>query len=64
LSKEKDGYEFPSSASGYVGGELARLPYFRPRCRAGAGHLERLASKPFTSTHPNLRSQTALNLCR
>ena len=47
-------------ASGYVGGELARLLLFHPEIELAQVTSERLAGKPFTSTHPNLRSHTAL----
>jgi N-acetyl-gamma-glutamyl-phosphate/LysW-gamma-L-alpha-aminoadipyl-6-phosphate reductase len=46
--------------SGYVGGELARLLLFHPDIELAQVTSERLAGKPFTSTHPNLRGQTAL----
>src|SRR3954468_6344919 len=47
-------------ASGYVGGELARLLLFHPDVELTQVTSERLAGKPFTSTHPNLRGHTAL----
>src|SRR5437763_13999269 len=47
-------------ASGYVGGELARLLLFHPDIELAQVTSERLAGKPFTSTHPNLRGHTAL----
>jgi N-acetyl-gamma-glutamyl-phosphate/LysW-gamma-L-alpha-aminoadipyl-6-phosphate reductase len=47
-------------ASGYVGGELARLLLFHPQVELAQVTSERLAGKPFTSTHPNLRGRTAL----
>lgn len=47
-------------ASGYVGGELARLLLFHPDVELAQVTSERLAGKPFTSTHPNLRGHTAL----
>jgi N-acetyl-gamma-glutamyl-phosphate/LysW-gamma-L-alpha-aminoadipyl-6-phosphate reductase len=47
-------------ASGYVGGELARLLLFHPEVELAQVTSERLAGKPFTSTHPNLRGHTAL----
>ena len=47
-------------ASGYVGGELARLLLFHPEVEVAQVTSERLAGKPFTSTHPNLRGRTAL----
>ena len=47
-------------ASGYVGGELARLLLFHPEVEVAQVTSERLAGKPFTSTHPNLRGRTGL----
>lgn len=47
-------------ASGYVGGELARLLLSHPEVELAQVTSERLAGKPFTSTHPNLRGHTAL----
>jgi N-acetyl-gamma-glutamyl-phosphate/LysW-gamma-L-alpha-aminoadipyl-6-phosphate reductase len=47
-------------ASGYVGGELARLLLFHPEVELAQVTSERLAGKPFVSTHPNLRGHTAL----
>jgi N-acetyl-gamma-glutamyl-phosphate/LysW-gamma-L-alpha-aminoadipyl-6-phosphate reductase len=47
-------------ASGYVGGELARLLLFHPEVELAQVTSERLAGKPFTSAHPNLRGRTAL----
>src|SRR5215475_9309635 len=47
-------------ASGYVGGELARLLLFHPEVELAQVTSERLAGKPFTTTHPNLRSHTSL----
>jgi N-acetyl-gamma-glutamyl-phosphate/LysW-gamma-L-alpha-aminoadipyl-6-phosphate reductase len=47
-------------ASGYVGGELARLLLFHPAVELAQVTSERLAGKPFASTHPNLRGHTAL----
>ena len=47
-------------ASGYVGGELARLLLFHPEVELVQVTSERLAGKPFTSAHPNLRGHTAL----
>jgi N-acetyl-gamma-glutamyl-phosphate/LysW-gamma-L-alpha-aminoadipyl-6-phosphate reductase len=46
-------------ASGYVGGELARLLLFHPGVELAQVTSERLAGKPFTSTHPNLRGVQA-----
>src|SRR5919206_2983756 len=42
-------------ASGYVGGELARLLLFHPAVELAQVTSERLAGKLFTTTHPNLR---------
>lgn len=42
-------------ASGYVGGELLRLLLFHPHVAVAQVTSERLAGKPATSTHPNLR---------
>jgi N-acetyl-gamma-glutamyl-phosphate/LysW-gamma-L-alpha-aminoadipyl-6-phosphate reductase len=47
-------------ASGYVGGELARLLLFHPEVDLAQVTSERLAGKPFTSAHPNLRGHIAL----
>src|SRR4051812_6944904 len=47
-------------ASGYVGGELARLLLFHPNVELAQVTSERLAGKPFASAHPNLRGQTTL----
>jgi N-acetyl-gamma-glutamyl-phosphate/LysW-gamma-L-alpha-aminoadipyl-6-phosphate reductase len=41
--------------SGYVGGELLRLLLFHPHVAVAQVTSERLAGKPATSTHPNLR---------
>lgn len=46
--------------SGYVGGELLRLLLFHPHVEVAQVTSERLAGKPVTSTHPNLRGQTQL----
>src|SRR3954463_1067491 len=48
-------------ASGYVGGELARLLLFHPDVELAQVTSERLAGKPFAGAHPNLRGQTALH---
>ncbi|MFN8570397.1 MAG: N-acetyl-gamma-glutamyl-phosphate reductase, partial [Kouleothrix sp.] len=47
-------------ASGYVGGELARLLLAHPAVELAQVTSERLAGKPFTSTHPNLRGHSTL----
>jgi len=47
-------------ASGYVGGELARLLLFHPEVELAQVTSERLAGKPLTTTHPNLRGRTTL----
>jgi N-acetyl-gamma-glutamyl-phosphate/LysW-gamma-L-alpha-aminoadipyl-6-phosphate reductase len=47
-------------ASGYVGGELARLLLAHPGVELAQVTSERLAGKPFTTTHPHLRGHTAL----
>src|SRR6185295_12563387 len=61
LSKGKDVVRVSIiGASGYVGGELARLLLFHPDVELAQVTSERLAGKPFISTHPNLRGQTAL----
>ena len=39
-------------ASGYVGGELARLLLFHPNVELAQVTSERLAGKPFSSAHP------------
>jgi N-acetyl-gamma-glutamyl-phosphate/LysW-gamma-L-alpha-aminoadipyl-6-phosphate reductase len=41
--------------SGYVGGELLRLLLFHPEVTVGQVTSERLAGKPVTASHPNLR---------
>ncbi len=41
--------------SGYVGGELLRLLLFHPHVEVAQVTSERLAGKPVTSAHPNLR---------
>ncbi|MDZ4719727.1 MAG: N-acetyl-gamma-glutamyl-phosphate reductase [Roseiflexaceae bacterium] len=41
--------------SGYVGGELLRLLLFHPHVEVAQVTSERLAGKPITTTHPNLR---------
>lgn len=41
--------------SGYVGGELLRLLLFHPEVELAQVTSERLAGKPVSSTHPNLR---------
>ncbi|HEX5691074.1 MAG TPA: N-acetyl-gamma-glutamyl-phosphate reductase [Roseiflexaceae bacterium] len=46
--------------SGYVGGELLRLLLLHPNVEVAQVTSERLAGKPVTSTHPNLRGRTAL----
>ena len=46
--------------SGYVGGELLRLLLAHPNVEVAQVTSERLAGKPVTSTHPNLRGHTAL----
>jgi N-acetyl-gamma-glutamyl-phosphate/LysW-gamma-L-alpha-aminoadipyl-6-phosphate reductase len=46
--------------SGYVGGELLRLLLQHPDVTVAQVTSERLAGKPITSTHPNLRGHTAL----
>jgi N-acetyl-gamma-glutamyl-phosphate/LysW-gamma-L-alpha-aminoadipyl-6-phosphate reductase len=43
--------------SGYVGGELLRLLLFHPHVQVAQVTSERLAGKPVTSTHPNLRGR-------
>jgi LysW-gamma-L-alpha-aminoadipyl-6-phosphate/LysW-L-glutamyl-5-phosphate reductase len=47
-------------ASGYVGGELARLLLFHPGVELAQVTSERLAGKLFSATHPNLRGRAAL----
>jgi N-acetyl-gamma-glutamyl-phosphate/LysW-gamma-L-alpha-aminoadipyl-6-phosphate reductase len=46
--------------SGYVGGELLRLLLFHPAVEVAQATSERLAGKPVTTTHPNLRGHTSL----
>ena len=46
--------------SGYVGGDLLRLLLFHFGVTIAQVTSERLAGKPVTSTHPNLRGMTAL----
>jgi N-acetyl-gamma-glutamyl-phosphate/LysW-gamma-L-alpha-aminoadipyl-6-phosphate reductase len=46
-------------ASGYVGGELLRLLLFHPEVQVVQATSERLAGKPITTTHPNLRGVRA-----
>lgn len=46
--------------SGYVGGELLRLLLFHPHVEVAQVTSERLAGKPITTTHPNLRGRTGL----
>jgi N-acetyl-gamma-glutamyl-phosphate/LysW-gamma-L-alpha-aminoadipyl-6-phosphate reductase len=41
--------------SGYVGGELLRLLLFHPEAQVVQVTSERLAGRPVTTTHPNLR---------
>jgi N-acetyl-gamma-glutamyl-phosphate/LysW-gamma-L-alpha-aminoadipyl-6-phosphate reductase len=43
--------------SGYVGGELLRLLLFHPHVQLAQVTSERLAGKPVTATHPNLRGR-------
>jgi LysW-gamma-L-alpha-aminoadipyl-6-phosphate/LysW-L-glutamyl-5-phosphate reductase len=43
--------------SGYVGGELLRLLLFHPHVQVAQVTSERLAGKPVTTTHPNLRGR-------
>ena len=45
--------------SGYVGGELLRLLLFHPEVELAQVTSERLAGKPVSSTHPNLRGLRA-----
>lgn len=45
--------------SGYVGGELLRLLLFHPDVSVAQVTSERLAGKPVTTTHPNLRGLRA-----
>ena len=45
--------------SGYVGGELLRLLLFHPQVELAQVTSERLAGKPLSSTHPNLRGLRA-----
>ena len=45
--------------SGYVGGELLRLLLFHPHAQVVQVTSERLAGKPVTSSHPNLRGLRA-----
>ncbi|MCS6841572.1 MAG: N-acetyl-gamma-glutamyl-phosphate reductase [Roseiflexus sp.] len=45
--------------SGYVGGELLRLLLFHPQVTVAQATSERLAGKPITSAHPNLRGVPA-----
>lgn len=46
--------------SGYVGGELLRILLQHPAVEIAQVTSERLAGKPVTSTHPNLRGLTTL----
>ncbi len=46
--------------SGYVGGELLRLLLLHPAVEVAQVTSERLAGKPVTTTHPNLRGHTSL----
>lgn len=46
--------------SGYVGGELLRLLLDHPAVAVAQVTSERLAGRPVTTTHPNLRGRTAL----
>ena len=46
--------------SGYVGGELLRLLLAHPGVQVAQVTSERLAGKPVSSTHPNLRGHTSL----
>ncbi|MBC8162063.1 MAG: N-acetyl-gamma-glutamyl-phosphate reductase [Roseiflexaceae bacterium] len=46
--------------SGYVGGELLRLLLAHPGVQVAQVTSERRAGKPITSTHPHLRSKSAL----
>ena len=47
--------------SGYVGGELLRLLLAHPNVEVAQVTSERLVGKPVTTTHPNLRSRSALH---
>src|SRR5512145_1367755 len=46
--------------SGYVGGELLRLLLLHPEVEVAQVTSERLAGRPVTSPHPNLRGRTQL----
>jgi N-acetyl-gamma-glutamyl-phosphate/LysW-gamma-L-alpha-aminoadipyl-6-phosphate reductase len=46
--------------SGYAGGELLRLLLFHPQVEIAQVTSERLAGKPVTGPHPNLRGRTSL----
>ena len=50
--------------SGYTGGELMRLLLMHPEVSVTQITSERLAGKPVTRAHPNLRSWTKLKFCR
>ncbi len=45
-------------ASGYIGGDIARLVLAHPELELAQVTSERLAGKPLTSSHPNLRGLT------
>ncbi|MHC4942157.1 MAG: N-acetyl-gamma-glutamyl-phosphate reductase [Planctomycetota bacterium] len=49
-----------AGGSGYAGGELLRLLLAHPEVEVGQVTSERLAGKPVTRAHPNLRGRTPL----
>lgn len=49
-----------AGASGYTGGELLRILLGHPRVDVTAATSERLAGKPVSLAHPNLRGRTEL----
>jgi LysW-gamma-L-alpha-aminoadipyl-6-phosphate/LysW-L-glutamyl-5-phosphate reductase len=51
-------------ASGYVGGEIARLLLRHPNIELKFATSEQYAGKAITKIHPNLRNATKLKFCR
>jgi len=51
-------------ASGYVGGEIARLLLAHPHFELKFATSENFAKKPIAKIHPNLRSVTDLKFCK
>lgn len=49
--------------SGYTGGELQRLLHAHPKCQIAQITSRRLAGRPVSRTHPNLRGHVDLPFC-